>query len=183
MKRQCNQQWLLVAGVLLTLFLIIALAAHVLSPNEPSVSAHQQPSSTPTLSHWLAPVTGLDLMLTHRGHASKLKIGDPLTFTLQITHCDGSIPAHHVVLLDPLPEFLEVLDATTTLGDLSITDQIVKIEIETLLPGQVVTVSLLTRVATRPPKDLTPITATLSTTSPDRNLNNNRSTFNIIVDR
>lgn len=147
----------------------------------PTVDATTRPTSTPTVTPRKDPGGNpevADPYVTKRANLDSVQVGDFVEFTLTVGN-NGPGPATDVVVRDPVPGFLTIYNATTTRGLISVSGNTVTIEIGTVEPGEIITIVIRTRVNQQvaPPDNLN--TATLSSSSPDANLDNNRSTVGL----
>lgn len=147
----------------------------------PTVDATTRPTSSPTVPPRNDPGGNpevADPYVTKRANLDTVQVGDFVEFTLTVGN-NGPGPATDVVVRDPVPAFLTIYNATTTRGLISVSGNTVTIEIGTVAPGEIITIVIRTRVNQHvtPPDNLN--TATLSSSSPDANLNNNVSTVGV----
>lgn len=105
-----------------------------------------------------------DPALTKRASVNDARVGDMVEFTLVVTN-NGAAPARDVVVTDPLPAFLDLWNATTTRGLISVSGRTVTITIGEVAPGDVITIRIMTRVNSlaQPPDNRN--TALVTTTS------------------
>jgi len=139
------------------------------------IATHQpRPTLTPTNAAPAATDTPTPRPHNHNAHANpaltksasptEAQIGDSIDFRLTITNY-GDEEADDVVLTDPLPEFLDVVDVTADKGTFTITGRTVVIVLGTLAPGETIAVHIRAQVnaQARPPGGTN--TATLTTSS------------------
>lgn len=121
-----------------------------------------------------------DPYITKRGSLDRAQVGDFVEFTLTVGNT-GSAAAIDVVVTDALPGFLTLYNATTTRGLISVAGNTVTIQIGTVEPGELITITVLTRVNRQvaPPDNLN--TATLSTSSAGDDPANNASSAALIT--
>jgi uncharacterized repeat protein (TIGR01451 family) len=75
--------------------------------------------------------------------------GDVVTWTIRVWHTRGdAIPS--VTVQDAMPRGLEILSATATAGNVSVSGQNITIVISPLNPGQTVTITIRTRISSNP---------------------------------
>ena len=70
---------------------------------------------------------------------------DLLEFTITVTN-RGAITAKDVVVTDSLPEYLDIIEVTTTRGVVAITGRTVVVTIGSVAPGEVITIHIRARV-------------------------------------
>ena len=76
-----------------------------------------------------------------------------MTWTIWVTN-EGEKAAVGVVVTDEIPEYLEILEVTTTQGTVHIDGQVVTVEVGTVGPGFVVVIVIRTRVRPDAPAPL-----------------------------
>lgn len=106
------------------------------------------PTSTPTKST-VPPtpnVSVADPVITKTGNPALARPGDTVVFTLTVTN-SGSAPAVNVIVTDPLPSQLVYISATAIQGTFTATSNMVLFTLGTVNPGQVLTLTLTTRIA------------------------------------
>ena len=135
---------------LLLILLLQNLSAEAASP--PVVLLGITPTPTPTVTPTPLPTptsppeTSIsDPVITKRGEPEDALPGEEVVFTLEVTN-QGQEPAIDVVVTDVIPEFLEVLEVTTTQGTVTIEGQTVTVDIGVVGPGFVVQIVIRTRV-------------------------------------
>jgi len=130
------------------------------------------PSSKPDLA---------DPAITKSSSVSEAKIGDELTFTISVTN-NGPGTAEDVVVTDPIPDYLDVIEATTTRGDVSSNGRTVIVTIGKVPAGDEVTIHIRVRVNERaePPGGRNSVSLTTSSPGDDPSNNSSDVTFNII---
>jgi uncharacterized repeat protein (TIGR01451 family) len=117
----------------------------------------------------------LDLAIIKQVSSSEVNVGDEIEYVLTITHAEGDAWADDVVIEDTLPSSVELLGATTSWGDLEFSGNSVRVEIDQLFPGDVVTVRIQARVLSIPTAANNRNDASVSTISEERTLANNRA--------
>jgi uncharacterized repeat protein (TIGR01451 family) len=144
--------------------------------NTPGASPTPGPTKTPRPKHEQA-----DPAITKEANVSEAKIGDEIGFTVRVTN-NGPGTANDVVVTDPIPDYLDVIEATTTRGNVSSNGRTVIVTIGKVPAGDEVTIRIRVRVNERaaPPDGRN--TATLTTSSPGDDPSNNSAgvTFAII---
>jgi len=140
--------------------------------NTPGPAPTHPPSSKPDLA---------DPAITKSSSVSDAKIGDEITFTISVTN-NGPGTAQDVVVTDPIPDYLDVIEATTTRGDVSSNGRTVIVTIGKVPAGDEVTIHIRVRVNERAAPPTGHNSVSLTTSSPGDNPGNNTSdvTFNII---
>ena len=140
--------------------------------NPPGPTPTPRPSSKPDLA---------DPAITKSSSVSDAKIGDEITFTISVTN-NGPGTAQDVVVTDPIPDYLDVIEATTTRGDVSSNGRTVIVTIGKVPAGDEVTIHIRVRVNERAAPPTGHNSVSLTTSSPGDNPGNNTSdvTFNII---
>ncbi|MEO7912959.1 MAG: DUF11 domain-containing protein [Roseiflexaceae bacterium] len=141
--------------------------------NTPGPTATKEPSSKPALA---------DPVITKESSVSDARIGDQITFTIRVTN-NGPNTADDVVVTDPIPDYLDVIEATTTRGDVSSNGRTVIVAIGKVPAGDQVTIRIRVRVNERAePASVGRNTVSLTTSSAGDNPSNNSSdvTFNIV---
>jgi uncharacterized repeat protein (TIGR01451 family)/LPXTG-motif cell wall-anchored protein len=116
----------------------------------------------------------LDLALDKQVSSSTVNVGDTIEYVLTITHAEGDGWADDVVIEDTLPSSVELIGATTSWGELSTSGNTVRVEIDQLFPGDVVTVRIQARVLSIPTSGTDRNDASVSTISEETTLANNR---------
>ncbi|MDQ2805830.1 MAG: hypothetical protein M3Z04_02735 [Chloroflexota bacterium] len=106
-------------------------------------------------------------------------VGTQVIFTVVVTN-NGTADATDVTVTDPVPSQFQVLSASSTKGAVQLNGQLVTVTIGTMAPGEVVTITIVTRALT---PTLGPVTnkATAVYTNPN-NGNPNSSTVDASVD-
>ncbi len=117
----------------------------------------------------------LDLAIIKQVSSSEVNVGDEIEYVLTITHAEGDAWADDVVIEDTLPSSVELLDATTSWGDLEYSGNSVRVEIDQLFPGDVITVRIQARVLSIPTAANNRNDASVSTRNEERTLANNRA--------
>jgi fimbrial isopeptide formation D2 family protein len=92
------------------------------------------------------PDRSVDLAIDKQVDPPTVQVGDIVTFVLVVTHAAGGGRADDVVIEDTLPDFLELLEAGTSWGDVTTSGNTVQVTIDRLFPGDVVTVTIRARV-------------------------------------
>lgn len=137
----------------------------------PGPTATKEPSAKPELA---------DPAITKESNVSNAKIGDQITFTIRVTN-NGPGTAKDVVVTDPIPDYLDVIEATTTSGNISSSGRTVIVTIGDVHAGDEIIIRIRVRVNERaaPPGGRNSVS--LTTSSPGDNPNNNSSsvTFGI----
>jgi uncharacterized repeat protein (TIGR01451 family)/MYXO-CTERM domain-containing protein len=156
------------------------------TPTEPPT---RTPTNTPTVGTPTAtkiptkkPETPrfADPAITKSVSVGEARIGDEVTFTLNVTNL-GNETAANVMVNDPVADYLDILETTTTRGDVSVSGRNIVVTIGDVAPGDQVSIRLRTRVNERAQPPGGRNAATVSTTSPGDDPSNNFSevTFTI----
>jgi LPXTG-motif cell wall-anchored protein/uncharacterized repeat protein (TIGR01451 family) len=106
--------------------------------------------------------------------SGEVSVGQQIEYVLTITHAEGDGIADDVVIEDTLPASVELIGATTSWGELSTSGNTVRVEIDRLFPGDVVTVRIQARVLSAPTSANNRNSASVSTVSDELTLDNNR---------
>lgn len=140
--------------------------------NTPQPTATKEPSSKPELA---------DPAITKEASVSEAKIDDEITFTIRVTN-KGPGTAEDVVVTDPIPDYLDVIEATTTKGDVSSNGRTVIVTIGKVPAGDVVTIRIRVRVNERaePPSGRNSVSLTTSSPGDDPSNNSSEVTFIIL---
>jgi uncharacterized repeat protein (TIGR01451 family) len=134
------------------------------------------PTKTPRPKTELA-----DPAITKSSSVSDAKIGDEITFTIRVTN-RGPNTADDVVVTDPIPDYLDVIEATTTRGDVSSNGRTVIVTIGKVPAGDEITIRIRVRVNERaePPGGRNSVSLTTSSPGDDPSNNSSEVSFNII---
>jgi uncharacterized repeat protein (TIGR01451 family) len=108
------------------------------------------------------------------------EIGELVQFTLIVSNLGGST-AEGVVVDDNVPSFLDIVDVTTTKGELSVSGNAVRVTIGSLAPGEVVTIIIVARVREAPAAGQNTNVAIVMSITPDANEDNNRGSVTVDV--
>jgi uncharacterized repeat protein (TIGR01451 family) len=146
----------------------------------PLPGATRTPGPTPTRAPSSKPDLA-DPAITKSSSVSDAKIGDEITFTIRVTN-NGPHTAEDVVVTDPIPDYLDVIEATTTRGDVSSNGRTVIVTIGKVPAGDVVTIRIRVRVNERaaPPGGRNSVSLTTSSPGDDPSNNSSEVTFNIV---
>jgi uncharacterized repeat protein (TIGR01451 family) len=140
--------------------------------NTPGPAPTREPSSKPEQA---------DPAITKEVNVGDAKIGDEVIFTIRVTN-NGPGTADDVVVTDPIPDYMDVIEATTTRGDVSSNGRTVIVTIGKVPAGDEVTIRIRVRVNERaaPPEGRN--SASVSTSSPGDDPSNNSAdvTFAIL---
>lgn len=112
-----------------------------------------------------------------------VSVGDELTFTLSVTN-RGTDTANDVVVTDPFPEYLDVIEAVTTRGNVTSNGRTVIITIGPVKTSDTVTIRIRVRVnaLAQPPEGLNSASLTTSSGSDDPSNNSSAVKFPIGCD-
>jgi uncharacterized repeat protein (TIGR01451 family) len=154
-------KWItLVVLVLLAVFLWPSMSLQASSP--PALGITPTPTSPPepTPLPGATPTPGSpsgdddedgpDPVITKRGEPSEAMPGQEVTFTIEVTN-RGRQAAVDVVVTDDVPEYLEIMEVTTTQGIVTVEGQRVTVEVGTVGPGYFVEIVIHTRVRSDTP--------------------------------
>jgi len=121
-----------------------------------------------------------DPAITKSVNKSQVQVGDSIDFTLTVTNL-GNTTASDVVVDDTLPGFLALEGASASRGEVSTSGSSVHVVIGDLAPGEVVTITISARVTADavPPANVN--TATVVSSSPTDNPNNNSSSVELFT--
>jgi uncharacterized repeat protein (TIGR01451 family) len=146
------------------------------STPRPTATPGPAPTKTPRPKSELA-----DPAITKSSSVSDAKIGDEITFTIRVTN-SGPNTADDVVVTDPIPDYLDVIEATTTRGDVSSSGRTVIVTIGKVPAGDEVTIRIRVRVNERaePPGGRNSVSLTTSSPGDDPSNNSSEVSFNII---
>jgi uncharacterized repeat protein (TIGR01451 family)/LPXTG-motif cell wall-anchored protein len=85
--------------------------------------------------------------ITKQVNVQEAHVGDIVIYTLTIRN-HGNLAAQDVVVHDPLPSFLAVVDVNATRGQIGIDGSNVSVTLGTVTPGEVITIQITARVVT-----------------------------------
>jgi uncharacterized repeat protein (TIGR01451 family)/LPXTG-motif cell wall-anchored protein len=108
-----------------------------ITPTPTSVSG---PTATPETG-----VKVVDPVITKRGEPAEALPGEEVVFTIEVTN-QGQNAAVGVLVTDELPEYLEIVEATTTQGTVRVEGQVVYVEVGVVGPEFLVVIVIRTRV-------------------------------------
>lgn len=128
-------------SILLGLILVLA------SFNGSWGRAYGQTVPTPTPAPRIA-----DPQISKTGDVTCCSPGDPVTFTIVVTNV-GTADATNVVVRDTLPPELELREVTTTKGTVIVSGNSFQVNIGTVSPGEIVTITVRAVVASWAPLD------------------------------
>ena len=151
-------------GALLIPLLLILLLPSMSSEAAPALGI--TPTATPTVTPTptarptvrptqtpIPPSGEPDLVIVKRGDPLEALPGEEVTFTLEVTN-QGQAAAVDVVVTDDVPQYLEILEVTTTQGTVTIEGQTVTVEVGVVGPGFVVEIVIRTRLREDTPAPL-----------------------------
>lgn len=139
-----------------------------------------RPTITPTRN----PETGFaDPAVTKAVNVAEARVGDEIVFTLSVTN-RGNLAANDVVVTDPFPEYLDVIEATTTKGNVSSVGRTVIVDIGRLEAGEEVTIRIRVRVneLAQPPEGRNTVILVTSSPTDDPSNNSSQVTFRVVTD-
>ncbi|NTU83409.1 MAG: DUF11 domain-containing protein [Chloroflexales bacterium] len=139
----------------------------------PTASATATPEPpTPTASP--EPLVLADPSITKSVSPSTANVGDNVEYTIRVTNIGGST-ATDVVVEDTLPSIMTIVSASASRGEVSVSGQTVRVTIGELAPGETVTVTVRARLTAAPVPPNNRNLATVSSSSPDGDPNNNQA--------
>jgi uncharacterized repeat protein (TIGR01451 family) len=147
------------------------------TPANPTATPGVPPTKTPR------PRTGIaDPAITKSVDIGDARVGDEVVFSITATNL-GTITADDVVVTDPIPDYMDVIEATTTKGNVSSEGRTVIVTIGPIAPGEEVSIRIRVRINERAQPPGARNTVSLTSSSPDANPNNNsaEATFNIVA--
>lgn len=106
------------------------------------------PAATPTPGVSIA-----DPAITKRGEPSLALPGELITFVIEATNT-GQSAAVDVVVTDTVPDYLDILNVTSSQGTVTVDGQQITVEVGTIGSGYVVEIVVETRVAVNAPVPL-----------------------------
>ena len=122
-----------------------------------------------------------DPYVTKAVNVTEARVGDEVTFTITVGN-RGNVAASDVVVTDPFPEYLDVIEATTTRGNITSSGRTVTVTIGRVEETDTITIRIRTRVNSlaRPPEGRNIVTLTTSNSSDNPGNNTSEVTFKII---
>ncbi|MBC8161836.1 MAG: DUF11 domain-containing protein [Roseiflexaceae bacterium] len=138
------------------------------APQPPPATPGQPPSGTP------------DVAVIKTVDTPSAQIGGILIFTLTATNL-GNAPADNVIVTDTLPGELDVIEVSTSRGAVFQRDRTITVELNTVQPGEIITIRIVARVneTARPPQIRN--VAVISTTTPGDDPRNNTSQVTVEI--
>lgn len=122
------------------------------STPEPEPTPEPQPEATATpepeieaTSEPNRPSERADPRIHKTVDRSDVQIGDVINFTLLVSNSGGET-AKNVIVQDAMPSFLDILSADTSKGSISISERSLLVHIDTVAPGERVTITIQARV-------------------------------------
>jgi uncharacterized repeat protein (TIGR01451 family)/LPXTG-motif cell wall-anchored protein len=171
-----------------TQHLAAAPVAVVTGTEQPTRTPTNTPINTPTKAGPTStpknPEHGIaDPVITKAVNVKEARVGDEVTFTITVTN-RGTAAAVDVVVTDPFPEYLDVIEATTTRGNITSNGRTVIITIGRVEETDTITIRIRTRVnaLAKPPEGRNGVTLTTSNASDDPSNNTSQVTFKIVAD-
>ena len=120
-----------------------------------------------------------NLTISKTVNPAQAPVGTTVIFTVVVTN-NGTADATDVTVTDPVPSQYQVLSASTTKGAVQLAGQLVTVTIGTMAPGEVVTITIITRAQT---PTLGPVTNRATAVYHDPNSGNpNSSSVDASVD-
>lgn len=147
----------LALAMLVPLFWGIALDVSAAPPSLPLAGITPTPTSTPPpTAPGPTPTPGIgvaDPAITKRGEPSLALPGEPVTFVIAVTNT-GQSAAVDVAVTDTMPDYLDIVNVTSSQGTVTVEGQRVTVEVGTIGSGFVVEIVIETRVAVDAPAPL-----------------------------
>jgi len=165
----------LTLAVLVPLFWGLALDVSAAPPSLPLAGITPTPTFTPSPTSRTpqatptSEVSTADPTITKRGEPSLALPGELVTFIIEATNT-GQSAAVDVVVTDTVPDYLDILNVTSSQGSLTIDGQQITVEVGTIGSGYVVVIVVETRVAVDAPVplDLSNVAVLTSSNSGER---------------
>jgi uncharacterized repeat protein (TIGR01451 family) len=107
------------------------------------------------------------------------KVGDLIGFTIRVTNSGGEA-ARDVVVSDTLPDYFDLLDATTSRGSVAVNGRTITVNIGALDPDEMITIRIRAYVNVSAPMEGSN-TGTVTTSSSGDDPGNNISTVTITI--
>jgi uncharacterized repeat protein (TIGR01451 family) len=156
------------------------LTPMTVTPGGPTVTPGG-PTVTPPPAKPPAPPSGTaEVAIVKSVNVATARIGDEIIFTLVVSNI-GTGNAEDVQVTDAVPDFLDVIEATTTRGNVSSNGRTVMISIGRIAPGEDVTITIRARVNERAKPPGGRNVAVVSTSSSGDDPNNNTSGVDIPI--
>ena len=151
-------------------------------PPRPTVQPTATPDTPPTSSTPKPETERADPAVTKSVSPSEARIGDIVDFTITVTNHGGET-ADDVVVTDDLPDFLDVVDANTSKGTITISGRTIVTMIGSVAPGEVVIIHIRARVneQAQPPGGRNSVTLVSSNNSDDPINNTDSITLGILT--
>uniref|UniRef100_UPI0038B9A8B6 DUF11 domain-containing protein n=1 Tax=Chloroflexus aggregans TaxID=152260 RepID=UPI0038B9A8B6 len=137
------------------------------------------PTNTPVIPPPDSPGALPDLVLTKSVVPSVAQVGDAVVYTLTLSN-SGGVPAFDVMVEDPLPPFLRLIEASASTGTVQTVGNQVRVTIPTLAPGETVTITIRAAVTALPMPPDNRNLATARTSSSEITTDNNTSSATIV---
>jgi uncharacterized repeat protein (TIGR01451 family) len=114
-----------------------------------------EPTPTPTRESTKEPKAEFaDPVIVKSVDPAEAKPGEEVAFTLRVFN-QGNIAAVDIVVTDDIPAYLEIIEVTTTQGEITIDGQRVTVNVGTVGPDYEVHIVIRTRVRSETPAPLT----------------------------
>ena len=150
------------------------------TPGGPTVTPGG-PTVTPPPAKPPAPPSGTaEVAIVKSVNVAVARIGDEIIYTLVVSNI-GTGNAEDVQVTDAVPDFLDVIEATTTRGNVSSNGRTVIVSIGTIAPGEEVIITIRARVNERAQPPGGRNVAVVTTSSPGDNPDNNTSGVDIPI--
>ncbi|TDD59403.1 DUF11 domain-containing protein [Kribbella antibiotica] len=121
-----------------------------------------------------------DLAITKTAQPAPVQAGRPVTYTLTITN-NGPSAAQSVTVTDPVPAPLKFDSVTTSQGSCYEINGTVTCAVETVAPGDEITVTVVANVPSGAPPNELANTAKVSSPTPDPVADNNSATYTLLT--
>ncbi len=163
------------------------LAAITGTPTEQPTRTPTSPPTTPQPTATPGPRKGspglADPFVTKAVNVAEARVGDEVVFSISVGN-RGSDTAEDVVVTDPIPDYLDVIEATTTRGNVSSSGRTVLVDIGRVAPGEQVGIRIRVRVNERaqPPEGRNGVSISTSSPGDDPGNNTSQVTFRIVAD-
>jgi uncharacterized repeat protein (TIGR01451 family) len=121
-----------------------------------------------------------NVVITKQASKREVRIGEQFSYTLTATN-RGTAPAEGVVVTDAMPAQLAIRTVTTTQGEASVNGQSITVNVGTLAPEQVVTITILVEVRRQVQPGEIANLAMIFTTTPGDPPGDNTTTITVVI--